>query len=143
MKKLVNAGLKSGEDFALRLMRGEVFHWQGGSGNIIRSYQFSKNCQFIAKSYDSTICDEHFSPLNMSSDTLERLMVEQELTLPVLIKTKQRLCRVFDGKSATVQYIRVIKTVDAKGRYIDLNNYTWKYAELLPDEEIKQFLSGE
>lgn len=73
----------------------------------------------------------------------ENKMTEQEETLADLIKIKPRLCRVFDSKVTTVKHIRVIKLVDANGYYIDKYSHPWRFAELLPDEEIKQFLSGE
>lgn len=94
MRRLVNAGLKSAEEFAIRLMRGEVFHCHVSEG-ITWSYRCTKHSQFMAKS-SSSMYYEHFSPLNMSSDILEKLMVEQELTLADLIKIKRRLCHVAD-----------------------------------------------
>ena len=68
-------------------------------------------------------------------------------TLEELIAIKQRLCWVWDYEHQ--QSMKILAVVDHSGeypggfRFQSINGVRWKNAQMLTDDEIKQFLSGE
>ena len=67
------------------------------------------------------------------------LFAKKQPTLEELIAIKQRLCWV---KSGGRRYLKLIISAD-RGEYCSDNALIYDNAQMLTDDEIKQFLSGE
>jgi len=70
----------------------------------------------------------------------KNLYTKKQPALEELIAVKPRLCWVFYKNK---KFLRVIVNIDEHGFFIDDNGCTYDSAQMLTDDEIKQFLSGE
>lgn len=71
---------------------------------------------------------------------MENLYIKKQPTLEELIAIKPRLCWVFYKNK---KFLKVIVNIDEHGFFIDDSGCTYDNAQMLTDDEIKQFLSGE
>jgi hypothetical protein len=95
----------------------------------------------VSSTTDNTL---KFSPKGSLDAFLRDLYVEREQTLPDLLKIKPRLCRVWDTKreNAVVRLVVEFFGYDFNSPYYDGTN-SWTYAEMLTNDEIKQFFNEE
>lgn len=75
----------------------------------------------------------------LNESILDRFYVKKQPALEELIAIKPRLCWVFYKNK---KFLRVIVNIDEHGFFIDDNGCTYDSAQMLTDDEIKQFLSG-
>lgn len=75
---------------------------------------------------------------------MDSLYIKKQPTLEELIAIKPRLCWVWDG-DCDDKVIDIICSYDTSCEYHYRSNSGtgWKHAQMLTDDEIKQFLSGE
>ncbi len=89
----------------------------------------------------------NFSEIELTDDILlNRLLVLQNLekehlkNLSDYLRIKPRLCRVYNGNFKEKAHIRKIIDTQDKSFICDSGNY-WDHAEMLSDDEIKEFLN--
>lgn len=72
---------------------------------------------------------------------VDDLYIKKQPTLAELIAIKPRLCWVWDGPGD----LRIVRVIDSfkKCRYYSGPSCWWDNAQMLTDDEIKQFLNGE
>ena len=91
---------------------------------------------------EKIIFDDDYSQFNyqFTEHLMNHLFIKKQPTLEELIAIKPRLCWVcYKNK----KFLRVIVNIDEHGFFIDDNGCTYDNSQMLTDDEIKQFLSGE
>ena len=76
----------------------------------------------------------------LDNDLMDNLFIKKQPTLEELIAIKPRLCWVldYDGEEKSI-----IEIVEKNKYYYNRRGTLWKHAQMLTDDEIKQFLNGE
>lgn len=77
---------------------------------------------------------------------IEDTYTKKQPTLEELIAIKPRLCWVWDGLADSfnlIKKVRVINYCGKEDRYYSGENIWWQHAQILTDDEIKQFLDKE
>lgn len=76
---------------------------------------------------------------------VENVYIKKQPTLEELIAIKPRLCWVWDSHDNMEREVALIKSVDVDGerKYDCVGFMSWDNAQMLTDDEIKQFLNGE
>lgn len=70
--------------------------------------------------------------------------IKKQPTLEELIAIKPRLCWVWDGEDKEREVALIKSTnIDGRRRYVCISFMSWDNAQMLTDDEIKQFLNGE
>ena len=91
---------------------------------------------------EKIIFDDDYSQFNyqFTEHLMSNTFTKKQPTLEELIAIKPRLCWVcYKNK----KFLRVIVNIDEHGFFIDDNGCTYDNSQMLTDDEIKQFLSGE
>ena len=88
-------------------------------------------------------CDEEGFNFILNDAVLDGCRIKKQPTLEELIAIKPRLCWVWDGEKDKPKEIALIKGVTESGSYESVGWLRWGNAQILTDDEIKQFLNGE
>lgn len=88
-------------------------------------------------------CDEAGFNFVLDGGVIDSCVIKKQPTLEELIAIKPRLCWVWDEEKDKPKEIALIKEVTESGRYESVGWLHWDSAQMLTDDEIKQFLDGE
>lgn len=92
--------------------------------------------KYLKITFNGTQFDTNLDVLHKDRE----LFTKKQLKLEELIAIKQRLCWVFYKNK---KFLKVIVNIDEHGFFIDDSGCTYDNAQMLTDDEIKQFLGGE
>ena len=115
----------SWQELAKCVIDGGEVYIKNNAGNYAR-LEFDGRC--FGYSLNSWLGDTH---------------TKKQPTLEELIAIKPRLCWVWDGPGVNFKKVRVINYCEKEGRYYSGENVWWQHAQMLTDDEIKQFLDKE
>ena len=125
--KYVNAGIKSKEELAQRLMDGEVFYCGG-----FKIY-YDKDVAGSPFRFDDAFLKDGW-------DDYKALLTKQEIPWYEDPDSFPCLCWVsdFDKSPDKKDYLKIISDFD-DGFFVACRGSSWNYATPLTDEELKQF----
>lgn len=114
--------------------------WQDLAKAVIDGGEF-----YYGKDHEKITIQNGDCNFYLNDDVMQNLYTKKEQTLAELIAIKPRLCWVWDSQDNMEREVALIKSVDVDGkrRYDCIGFMSWDNAQMLTDDEIKQFLSGE
>lgn len=91
---------------------------------------------------EKIVFDNDYSQFNyqFTEHLMSNTFTKKQLKLEELIAIKPRLCWVFYKNK---KFLKVIVNIDEHGFFVDSSGCTYDNAQMLTDDEIKQFLGGE
>ena len=97
---------------------------------------------------EKIVFDNDYSQFNyqFTEHLMSNTFTKKQLKLEELIAIKPRLCWVWDSGGGEEKEVALIRDVGVHGKmhyYACVGFMSWDNAQMLTDDEIKQFLSGE